>query len=63
MKIGCLLLGVKKIFQKDEKENLILILHGVGVCKNCTNVKFRMFFFCLLFLSSYNVIRDFPPLS
>ena len=42
----------------------MLILHGVGVVRICTNVKFRMFFVCLLFfLSSYNVIRDFPPLS
>jgi hypothetical protein len=58
----CLLLGVKKI-SKGWNENLILILHGVGVVRFCTNVKFRMFFFFVFFLSSYNVIRDFPPLS
>lgn len=45
----CLLLGIKKI-SKGWNENLILILHGVGVVRICTNVKFRMFFFCLLFV-------------
>jgi hypothetical protein len=45
----CLLLGLKKI-SKEWNENLILILHGVGVVRICTNVKFHMFFFCLLFV-------------
>ena len=47
----CLLLGLKK-FQKDEMKTWFLILHGVGVVRICTNVKFHVFFFlssfCLL---------------
>jgi hypothetical protein len=50
MKKNCVSTSGDKKISKGWNENLILILHGVGVVRICTNVKFRMFFFCLLFV-------------
>ncbi len=49
-------------FPKEWRKKLKFDFAWGGCCKSCTNVKFRMFFFFSSFFS-YNVIRDFPPLS
>jgi hypothetical protein len=54
--------GVKKI-SKGWNENLIFDFAWGGCCKNLYKCKISYVLLFVFFLSSYNVIRDFPPLS